>query len=169
MIYLIHVPSLELCKVGYAKDVSVRLGTGEAFIPGRYDLIAVREGGRRLEKAIHKAARAHHFHGEWFRSLDAIKLIFLSTTVQVEEPAYKRVEAISQFLAEERLTLEQFANLLGDVTATGVAKWARGERIPRPKQMRRLHNVTNGRVSANHFYTLKYAPAIPDAFSGQQL
>lgn len=43
------------------------------------------------------------------------------------------------------------AAMVGDVSPSGVLKWMREERIPRPEQQRRIFAVTEGAVSPNDF------------------
>ncbi|SFV33250.1 hypothetical protein SAMN05216456_1933 [Devosia crocina] len=55
------------------------------------------------------------------------------------------------YLKSEALDLDDFATQVGGVTASGVRKWLRDERVPRPDQMRRIFEVTGGQVTPNDF------------------
>lgn len=158
MIYLINVPSIGLCKVGYAADVYARLDVGKAFIPGKFSLSSVREGGRRLEKAIHRAARAHQVHSEWFRNHDAVLAIFGAIEAP-PEPEVKR-NGFARFLAENKITAEDMATRIG-ASVSAVRKWARDERIPGKDQMRRIAEVTDGAVMPIDFYEWARLPVVP--------
>lgn len=161
MIYLVHVPSIQLCKVGCAKNVAMRLRTGEAFIPGPYEVAAVRDGGLKLEKAIHRAASQFHVHGEWFREFRAVMKIFTTVDFVADDPSgLIRVSALDRYLGEENLSCAQFAEKVGNVSISGVIKWLRGERLPRPRQMQRIFEITQGRVTADDFYDLEYRSSV---------
>lgn len=58
---------------------------------------------------------------------------------------------LAEYMTKRKLTPEAMAVLIGGVTASGVTKWLRQERVPRPDQQRRIHEVTNGRVTPNDF------------------
>lgn len=64
---------------------------------------------------------------------------------------------LSFYLAETGLTYEKFAELLGSSPFT-VGKWARGQRMPRPAQMKAIAAATQGKVTANDFIAQE-APA----------
>ena len=58
---------------------------------------------------------------------------------------------LSAYMLTNKITPRQIADLVGDVSISGVIKWMRDERVPRPEQMRRIHEVTNGEVTPNDF------------------
>lgn len=58
---------------------------------------------------------------------------------------------LRDYLEETGQTIADFARR-HDWSPFTVGKWARHERIPRPKQMARLQEVTGGSVSAADFY-----------------
>lgn len=58
---------------------------------------------------------------------------------------------LNQYLTEKNITPEAFGALIGGVSESGVRKWIYGERVPRPEQMRRIAEVTNGSVEPNDF------------------
>lgn len=58
---------------------------------------------------------------------------------------------LSDFMATQNIRPAEMAALIGDVSASGVIKWARGERIPRPDQQRRIFDATDGKVTPNDF------------------
>jgi hypothetical protein len=58
---------------------------------------------------------------------------------------------LSQYLAVTGVTLDQFADNVGDVSISGVRKWLHGQRVPRPEQMRRVAEITGHRVMPNDF------------------
>lgn len=57
---------------------------------------------------------------------------------------------LSQYLAEEDLTLEAFGALVGVSTPT-VSRWVRGQKFPRPEHLSKVEHVTHGRVKAADF------------------
>lgn len=58
---------------------------------------------------------------------------------------------LSAYMQKHGLSLDDVARLVGDVSASGVLKWSRGERVPRPDQQRRIHEITKGEVEPNDF------------------
>lgn len=58
---------------------------------------------------------------------------------------------LAQYLTEQNISPEQFAADLGGLSASGVRKWLYGERVPRPDQMRKIAELTGGRVEPNDF------------------
>jgi len=61
------------------------------------------------------------------------------------------VMKLSDYLAETGVSLDQFADDVGDVSISGVRKWLHGQRVPRPEQMRRVAEITAHRVMPNDF------------------
>lgn len=45
----------------------------------------------------------------------------------------------------------ELAQKMGNASASGVIKWMREERVPRPDQQRRIFEVTDGAVTPNDF------------------
>lgn len=58
---------------------------------------------------------------------------------------------LARYMAEHGIKPEEMAALIGDVSVSGVLKWSREERVPRPDQQRRIHFVTDGAVTPNDF------------------
>lgn len=58
---------------------------------------------------------------------------------------------LTQYMNEKSITPERLAELVGNVSASGVRKWMYDERVPRPEQMRRIAEVTKGQVKPNDF------------------
>ena len=61
---------------------------------------------------------------------------------------------LEHYMALYGLDDEAMALIIGDVGATGVRKWRTRVRIPRPEQMKRIHDATNGEVQPNDFYDI---------------
>tara|TARA_R100000365_G_C2748614_1_gene80774 strand:- start:16233 stop:16436 length:204 start_codon:yes stop_codon:yes gene_type:complete len=57
---------------------------------------------------------------------------------------------LTNYLSTNGISDEAFAALVG-VTSHGVRKWRYGERVPRPDQMRKISEVTAGKVQPNDF------------------
>jgi transcriptional regulator with XRE-family HTH domain len=64
---------------------------------------------------------------------------------------------LDHYMTLHGLDDEAMASRIGEVGATGVRKWRLGERVPRPDQMRRIHEATGGEVEPNDFYGLTAA------------
>ena len=58
---------------------------------------------------------------------------------------------LAEFMSTNSLSPEEMASRIGDVSASGVKKWVYGERVPRPDQMRRIIDATDGAVMPNDF------------------
>lgn len=58
---------------------------------------------------------------------------------------------LSDFLRAAGLDDEAFAAQMGDCSAHAVKKWRYAERVPRPDQMRRIAEITEGKVTPNDF------------------
>ena len=58
---------------------------------------------------------------------------------------------LATYMKSKRLRPEEMASQIGDVSASGVTKWMREERMPRPDQQRRIFEVTKGAVTPNDF------------------
>ena len=58
---------------------------------------------------------------------------------------------LSDFMKTAGLDDEALAAQVGDCSAHAVKKWRYQERVPRPEQMRRIAEITEGRVTPNDF------------------
>lgn len=58
---------------------------------------------------------------------------------------------LATYMSLKKITPEEMAALVGNASASGVVKWMREERMPRPEQQRRIFEVTGGAVSPNDF------------------
>ena len=65
---------------------------------------------------------------------------------------------LDHYMKTNGLKEDAMAALIGDVTASGVSKWRRGERIPRPGEMAKIMSATNGMVQPNDFYGINTTP-----------
>lgn len=65
---------------------------------------------------------------------------------------------INEWLKKEELTHAQFLDMCHKnglvVSHSALAKWCRGQRIPRQQEMNTIFKSTNGEVTANDFYDL---------------
>ena len=60
---------------------------------------------------------------------------------------------LSEYMLTSDIDDDAMAALIGGCTAHAVKKWRYRERMPRPEAMRRIFEVTGGRVTANDFMT----------------
>ena len=60
---------------------------------------------------------------------------------------------LSEYIKSNSLTDAEFA-AKGPFSRGAVIKWRYGQRIPRPDQMRRISEVTDGQVTANDFFVV---------------
>ena len=57
---------------------------------------------------------------------------------------------LNRYLSLHDMTLTDFAKKVG-VSAEAVRRYSNGQRMPRPKQLQRIREVTNGAVEPNDF------------------
>jgi len=60
---------------------------------------------------------------------------------------------LQAYLASKGLSEKQFADQIG-ASESGVVKWVRRERIPRPEKIREIARITEGAVTAADFFDL---------------
>jgi hypothetical protein len=58
---------------------------------------------------------------------------------------------LSAYMKLKKIRPAAMAELVGEASASGVVKWMREERTPRPDQQRRIFEVTGGAVTPNDF------------------
>lgn len=61
------------------------------------------------------------------------------------------MKKLRQYLKENNITQKEFAKLL-DVDVISLWRYLQGTRIPRPKTLKKICELTNGYVTANDFY-----------------
>jgi len=65
---------------------------------------------------------------------------------------------INEWLKKEKLTHAEFLDICKKegmiISHSALAKWSRGQRIPRLHEMNIIYKSTNGEVTANDFYNL---------------
>ncbi|MBO9099980.1 MULTISPECIES: helix-turn-helix domain-containing protein [unclassified Rhizobium] len=64
---------------------------------------------------------------------------------------------LAQYMSDNSIAPEGFAEIVGSVSASGVRKWMYGERTPRVEQLRKIAEVTNGAVCPNDFILISEA------------
>lgn len=65
---------------------------------------------------------------------------------------------LSEYMKAKALSDAEVAASLG-CSEGAVKKWRYGERTPRPDQLRRIHDLTEGTVTANDFLIIEPVPA----------
>lgn len=63
---------------------------------------------------------------------------------------------LQTYLSTHGISIREFADSIG-VKWTSVWRYVNGERVPRPVVMRRIREVTDGKVTADSFVTGKRA------------
>jgi hypothetical protein len=63
---------------------------------------------------------------------------------------------LEAWIRSQGLQQQEFAKLI-PVRPTAVCRWLSGERIPRPNQIRRIVEVTQGQITANDLLRLETA------------
>ena len=57
---------------------------------------------------------------------------------------------LKEYLKENKIKKEDFANSIG-ASYGSVIKWTSGGRFPRPQTLQKIHDITNGKVTAYDF------------------
>lgn len=57
-----------------------------------------------------------------------------------------------EFMRREGIDDAEMARRVGDCSAGAIRKWKYGERVPRPKFMNRIREVSGGQISPADFY-----------------
>lgn len=70
---------------------------------------------------------------------------------------------LAAYMSEKKLAPEDLARLIGDASVSGIVKWMRNERVPRPDQQRRIFEVTDGWVTPNDFILVDASGPAPKA------
>jgi len=58
---------------------------------------------------------------------------------------------LAAYMKSNKLRPDEMATRIGEVSASGVVKWMREERMPRADQQRRIFDATGGAVTPNDF------------------
>lgn len=96
MIYFLGCPTTNSVKIGTTvRDVAYRVALISSNSPVPLQLIAVIDGDRTLEQALHAEFSEHRLHNEWFKLEGGLRL-FLRRLL-VDGPA-----SVSEYLAELR-------------------------------------------------------------------
>lgn len=61
------------------------------------------------------------------------------------------MEKLKKYLKNNNITQKKFAELIG-VDKMTLWRYVQGSRIPKPKIMQKIFELTNGQVTANDFY-----------------
>lgn len=82
--------------------------------------------------------------------------LFVDTMLKLKVGLMK----LSAWLKENKLTQKQFlekatSDYSGSFSYHALVKWCSGQRIPRPEDMKVIHQATDGNVAPNDFYLLQ--------------
>ena len=75
-VYLIGNMDHEICKIGVSSSPDKRLPGIQAGCPYGLEILALKEGNRKLEKSLHKKFNRWRMCGEWFKLTDEIRFEF---------------------------------------------------------------------------------------------
>lgn len=93
-IYFIFCEKMARVKCGLAMNPHHRLGNLQVGSPTVLRLIAVTEGDRLRERAIHRRLADHRSHGEWFEYTVRVRdVIILEMTSHLERDPYNQQQA----------------------------------------------------------------------------
>lgn len=67
MIYIIKEKTSNFCKIGYSKNVKIRLRKMQSDNPRELILLKTYEGDLNIEKRIHNKYKELHIRGDWFK------------------------------------------------------------------------------------------------------
>jgi hypothetical protein len=155
--FIYAVENGDAVKIGYAVDPVRRLSELNVGSPGRHRLVGFAPGAREHESELHSLLDRWRVRGEWFEKAGAV-LHFLDLLPKANKvgPAIVRKtrppkpSALARYMAENGVPFTDFRDRLGCSTGC-LRKWMSGVRTPRPAQMAKLAELTNGAVTANDF------------------
>ena len=75
-VYLIGNADHEICKIGVSSSPEKRLPGIQAGCPYGLEILALKEGNRKLEKSLHRRFSRNRLYGEWFKLTDEIRFEF---------------------------------------------------------------------------------------------
>tara|TARA_R110001599_G_scaffold312369_1_gene519941 strand:- start:320 stop:544 length:225 start_codon:yes stop_codon:yes gene_type:complete len=58
---------------------------------------------------------------------------------------------LSKWIVLTKTTKKNLAEKLGNITATSVTRWTKSTRFPKPYELMRIEEITEGLVTANDF------------------
>lgn len=159
MIYFIRCSASRLTKIGFATDPWRRLGKIQSDNPNLLELLAIEDGGKERETALHKQFRHCWARGEWFNDDAALRAYIETLPRPLKVRAAKRLGgALGAWLYENRVTLHDFGKIVGSNKAS-LSCICSGRTIPRKDLMQRVYVATHGAVQPNDFYELPPLPA----------
>ena len=79
VVYLIRAEGSGFIKIGWTVAPYARVELLQAGCPFDLTMVAQREGGELLERAIHKAAAEHRLRREWFHDRPEVHTAFAAT------------------------------------------------------------------------------------------
>lgn len=59
---------------------------------------------------------------------------------------------LNEFLQIEGITPAEFGRMLGLKSRSSVFRYLTGQRVPKPEVMKKIKELTNGKVTANSFH-----------------
>ena len=122
-VYLVQECGSHLVKIGYSKDPYGRLPYLQLGNPRRLEIVAVFDGGRSLERSLHREFEKYAVGGEWFDDHDGHIRSFFSTgkmarrrrTPEPHIPSHllKKFATTAQWWGDERpnLSLHRVARM----------------------------------------------------------
>lgn len=155
-VYFAHAPELGMVKIGYADDAEKRFAQLQTASPTRLVLLAIQDGGRAEESALHKRFKSARMRGEWFHYAS------VAEHIEALQP-YIRVTRrkplagpLGAWLIESGHTLETFGAVIGRSKGTVSGIINRG--ICPPGIALEIEMATGGKVSASEL-----SPVIAEA------
>lgn len=123
-------------KIGVANNVTARLAQLRTGAGGPLALIAAVDGGREVEKALHKKLARHHIDGEWFRDCEEVRKAIqnslsnfgASKSVNGKPRGNAKFSAVARLLWPHK-TAETLAMIAGADARSG-HRWLSGEHEP---------------------------------------
>jgi|TARA_A100000172_G_C3041186_1_gene110539 DNA-binding transcriptional regulator YdaS (Cro superfamily) len=58
---------------------------------------------------------------------------------------------LSKWIGLTKTTKKSVAEKLGNITPTSVTRWTKSKRFPKPQELMRIEEITEGLVTANDF------------------
>lgn len=156
-VYCIQAGDRAKVKIGTADDPAARLRELQCAHFDELRIIRIIEGGRPVERWLHRHFAPYRIRGEWFRLVDDMLVIEPPSEAPAPAPS-----PLARYLAANGMAPREFAPQIG-LTTEAVRLLINGDRRPNSTTMQRIIEATAGKVLPNDFFDVPEVPGPPEA------
>ncbi len=95
-VYFIEAVGCNAIKIGFSRNPERRMADMQTDCPARLQLLAIKEGTRRLESQVHQAFANLHLRGEWYRGDETLDRYILRLTGLLDSGRWKILKGVHQ-------------------------------------------------------------------------